>query len=89
VRLVDACGRTIPRRAGSSGRTASSSRSARSAASYSAAFGLNDQDQVVGASTREDGTQVAFLWSNDQMVDLNTLLPVGKRLVARLGHRHR
>ena len=44
---------------------------------FSAAYGLNDQDQVVGASTREDGVQVAFLWSNDQMVDLNTLLPVG------------
>ncbi len=44
---------------------------------YSAAFGLNDQDQVVGASTRADEVQVAFLWSNDQMVDLNTLLPPG------------
>jgi len=44
---------------------------------YSAAFGLNDLDQVVGASTRADEVQVAFLWSNDHMVDLNTLLPAG------------
>jgi probable HAF family extracellular repeat protein len=44
---------------------------------YSAGFGLNDLDQVVGASTRADEVQVAFLWSNDQMVDLNTLLPPG------------
>ena len=42
---------------------------------YSAAFGLNDLDQVVGASTRADEVQVAFLWSNDQMQDLTTLLP--------------
>jgi probable HAF family extracellular repeat protein len=44
---------------------------------FSAAYGLNDLDQVVGASTRADEVQVAFLWSNDQMVDLNTLLPPG------------
>lgn len=44
---------------------------------YSAAFGLNNADQVVGASTRADGEQVAFLWSNDQMLDLATLLPDG------------
>lgn len=44
---------------------------------YSAAFGLNDHDQVVGASTREDEVQVAFLWSNDQMVELDSLLPPG------------
>ena len=44
---------------------------------YSAAFGLNDHDQVVGASTRADGTQVAVLWSNDQLQDLNALLPPG------------
>ena len=44
---------------------------------YSAAFGLNDHDQVVGASTRSDEVQVAFLWSNDQMVELDTLLPPG------------
>jgi probable HAF family extracellular repeat protein len=44
---------------------------------YSAAYGLNDLDQVVGASTRADEVQVAFLWANDQMVDLNTLLSPG------------
>jgi len=38
---------------------------------------LNDLDQVVGASTRGDEVQVAFLWSNDQMVELDTLLPAG------------
>jgi probable HAF family extracellular repeat protein len=41
---------------------------------YSSALGINDHDQIVGASTRADETQVAFLWSNDQMVDLNTLV---------------
>ena len=44
---------------------------------YSAAFGLNNFDQVVGASTRTDEVQVAFLWQNDQMTDLNTLLIAG------------
>lgn len=44
---------------------------------YSAAFGLNDRDQVVGATTRADDEQVAFLWSNDQMLELSTLLPPG------------
>jgi probable HAF family extracellular repeat protein len=48
---------------------------------YSAAFGMNDQDQIVGASTRADDVQVAFLWSNDQMVDLNTLVPPGNDLL--------
>jgi probable HAF family extracellular repeat protein len=48
---------------------------------YSAAFGLNGFDQVVGASTRSDDVQVAFLWSNDQMVDLNTLVPPGGDLL--------
>ena len=44
---------------------------------YSSAFGLNNHDEVVGASTRSDEVQVAFLWSHDEMVDLNTLLPPG------------
>jgi probable HAF family extracellular repeat protein len=44
---------------------------------YSAAFGLNNTGQVVGASTRADGEQVAFLWRNDQMLDLANLLPEG------------
>src|SRR6185369_16703947 len=48
---------------------------------YSAAFGMNDHDQVVGASTRADEVQVAFLWSNDQIVDLNTLVPPGGNLL--------
>jgi probable HAF family extracellular repeat protein len=41
---------------------------------YSSAFALNVHDQVVGASTRADEVQVAFLWSNDHMLDLNTLV---------------
>ncbi len=44
---------------------------------YSSAFGLNNLDQVVGASTRADEVQVAFLWRNEQMTDLNTLLAAG------------
>ena len=48
---------------------------------YSAAFGMNNHDQVVGASTRADEVQVAFLWRNDQMVDLNTLVPAGTPLL--------
>ena len=48
---------------------------------YSSAFGINDHDEVVGASTRADEVQVAFLWSNDQMFDLNTLIPPGNDLL--------
>lgn len=44
---------------------------------YSAAFALNDLDEVVGASTREDGVTVAFLWKNEQIFDLNLLIPQG------------
>ncbi|MEO5988283.1 MAG: FlgD immunoglobulin-like domain containing protein [Candidatus Eisenbacteria bacterium] len=44
---------------------------------YSSAFGLNNLDQVVGASTRADEVQVAFLWNNDRMTDLNTLVAGG------------
>ncbi len=44
---------------------------------YSAAFALNDLDEVVGASTREDGATMAFLWKNDQLFDLNQLIPAG------------
>ena len=44
---------------------------------YSAAFGLNNHDEVVGATTRANGFQVGFLWKNDQLLDLNALLPPG------------
>ncbi|MFN8588196.1 MAG: FlgD immunoglobulin-like domain containing protein [Candidatus Eisenbacteria bacterium] len=44
---------------------------------YSAAFALNDYDEVVGATTREDGTTVAFLWKNDHLYDLNLMIPAG------------
>src|SRR5262249_8557766 len=48
---------------------------------YSSAFALNGRDQVVGASTRADEVQVAFLWSDGHMVDLNTLLPPAQDLL--------
>jgi probable HAF family extracellular repeat protein len=48
---------------------------------YSSANGINNLDQVVGVSTRVDETPVAFLWSNDQMVDLNTLIAPGSGLL--------
>ena len=48
---------------------------------YSSANGLNNLDQVVGASTRADEVQVAFLWSNDQMVDLNTVVEPGSGML--------
>lgn len=44
---------------------------------YSAAFGMNNADEIVGNSTRADEVQVAFLWRQDEIVDLNTLLPPG------------
>ena len=44
---------------------------------YSSAFGMNNSDEIVGNSTRADGVQVAFLWRNDEIVDLNGLLPPG------------
>jgi len=53
---------------------------------YSAAFGLNDRDEVVGASTRADEVQVAFLWRNDQMIDLNTLPPPGHGWLLRAAY---
>jgi probable HAF family extracellular repeat protein len=48
---------------------------------YSSANGLNNLDQVVGVSTRANEVPVAFLWSNDQMVDLNTLVAPGSGLL--------
>ena len=48
---------------------------------YSAAFALNNYDQVVGESTRSNEVQVAFLWSQDRMVDLNALIPPGSGLL--------
>ncbi len=44
---------------------------------YSSAFALNDYDEVVGATTREDGTMVAFVWKNDHLFDLNLMIPAG------------
>jgi len=41
---------------------------------YSAAFGLNDAGEVVGASTRADGSMAAVLWRDNQLTDLNTLI---------------
>jgi len=44
---------------------------------YSSAYGMNNLDEVVGNSTRPDWVQVAFLWRDDEMIDLNSLLPPG------------
>ena len=44
---------------------------------YSSAFGMNNSDEIVGNSTRADEVQVAFLWRQDEIVDLNSLLPPG------------
>ena len=44
---------------------------------YSAGFGINDNDVVVGQTTRADGVTLACLWQNDQLVDLNSLLVPG------------
>lgn len=44
---------------------------------YSAAFGLNDAGDVVGASTRADGSMAAVLWRQNILTDLNTLIPAG------------
>jgi probable HAF family extracellular repeat protein len=56
---------------------------------YSAALGMNNHDEVVGASTRADEVQVAFMWNNDQMVDLNTLVAPGSGPAAHGRVRHR
>jgi probable HAF family extracellular repeat protein len=48
---------------------------------FSAAYALNDHDQIVGSAARSDEVRVAFLWSNDQMVDLNTRVPPGGNLL--------
>lgn len=43
---------------------------------FSEARALNDRGEVVGSSLLEDGaTRHAFIWSNNSLVDLNTLLP--------------
>jgi probable HAF family extracellular repeat protein len=39
------------------------------------AYGVNDQGQVVGYSTGPRGATDAFVYSNGQMLDLNTLIP--------------
>jgi probable HAF family extracellular repeat protein len=41
------------------------------------ALGLNNSNQVVGASTICNGVVHAFLWQNGALTDLNSLLPVG------------
>jgi probable HAF family extracellular repeat protein len=39
------------------------------------ALGINDSQQIVGYSTLADGsTQHAFLWEDDQLIDLNSLV---------------
>jgi probable HAF family extracellular repeat protein len=41
------------------------------------AFGINDLDQVVGASNLPSGAPRAFIWQNGVMQDLNRFLPPG------------
>jgi len=44
----------------------------------SMANAINDSSQVVGSSS-----DVAFIWANNQMIDLNTLLPVGSNVIIK------
>ena len=43
----------------------------------SQANAINNQGEIVGESTLADGTEVAFLYVNGRMIDLNSFLPVG------------
>jgi probable HAF family extracellular repeat protein len=48
---------------------------------FSFARTINSQGQVVGLAVSCDGSDVrAFLWENDSIVDLNTLIPPGSSL---------
>jgi probable HAF family extracellular repeat protein len=42
---------------------------------YSIAYGINFKGQVVGRAITTSGVQRAFLWQNDTMIDLNSLIP--------------
>ena len=46
-------------------------------ATNSFAFGINNSNQVVGASTLSNSTSRAFVWANGTLTDLNSLLPAG------------
>ena len=46
-------------------------------ATNSFAFGINNSNQVVGASTLSNSTSRAFVWLNGTLTDLNSLLPAG------------
>jgi probable HAF family extracellular repeat protein len=45
--------------------------------SFSIAWGINEQGQVVGQSIDASGSSRAFLWQNGVMTDLNTLVAAG------------
>jgi probable HAF family extracellular repeat protein len=47
----------------------------------SAANGINDAGEVVGISLDASFNPRAFLWQNDSMTDLNTLIPAGSPLL--------
>ena len=51
--------------------------------SNSYAFGINDSGQVVGRSDTSSRYAHAFLYSNGQMQDLNSLIPVGSGWILR------
>ena len=46
----------------------------------SAAIGMNDSGQVVGVSLDADFNARAFLWKNQELIDLNTLVPANSPL---------
>ncbi|MBN1514847.1 MAG: DUF3466 family protein [Phycisphaerae bacterium] len=47
------------------------------------AFAINNAGQVVGRSMDSMGAYRAFLWQNDELIDLNELLPPGSGWVLR------
>ena len=55
-----------------------------------AAFGINDQGQIVGGSSLSTIVHHAFLWENGRMSDLNSLMPPhsGWTLISATGINH-
>ena len=55
--------------------------------SSSAAWGINEAGQVVGAAATATGAQHAFLYTNGMMIDLGTLEPGRSSARRRSGRR--
>jgi probable HAF family extracellular repeat protein len=51
----------------------------------SLAYGVNEQGQVVGQSIDANGNTRAFIWQDDVMTDLNSLVPHGSQALAYAG----